>query len=171
VSLLERIRDFFNFSNARTYDPRVEPFRMKKTYTPTEGTRLIVNLYNEVERLDQEIDEQRRLSRESPGGYIEQEVARSRMRDMNAQRANRIGIAREIEKRIRAWDQEHDELVDQERSPRIDYIEMFYIDAILQGRESLEIFEMKIRLIHSLSRKEQTHIINHVRQKIIDSQS
>ena len=167
MSLFEWIRSFF--SPARMYDPRVEPFRMKKTYTPTEGTRIIVDMYAQVQRLDREIEEQRQRSKTVGIGYVEQQVARTTMRALNAQRTNRIGIAREVEKRIRAWELEHEELVDQERSPRIDYIEMFYIDAILGGRERLEVFEMKIRLIHSLSRKEQTHIINHVRQKVIDA--
>jgi hypothetical protein len=152
------------------YDPAVERFRMKREYRPREGERLIAGLYLEVERLDGEIEYQRQLSRSPMVPAIERMVARETMRFMNAQRANRISIAREIERRIVSVAEDHPDVIDEE-DYGAGYIESFYRRKLLQGRETLSSITDLISSIYAdpehgrgkpMSRVQRDHVISHL---------
>ncbi len=151
------------------YDPAVEKFRMRRSYFPIEGERLITGLYQEVERLDQEIETQRLRSKDVRLPAIDQQVARAYMRNLNAQRANRIGIARQIENRIVGFGDEHDDVLDEESgSPRLEYIENFYYNALLDGRETIDSVNVKIHQMRqrSLLPRWKNHIVNHLTEML-----
>ena len=149
-----------------SYDPAVEHFELRSRYSPREGLGLITDLYNEVQSLDGQIEEQRQLSRSSQVGGIDREIARSRMRDLNAQRANRIGIARQIEKRIvPSAIEDHGDFVDKEESPRIDYIETHYIDKVFNSQMTLDDALNRIATIGiGLQPDEKQHILDHIQE-------
>ena len=151
----------------RFYDPAVKPVRLKSSYRPTEGLGVITDMYGEVERLDAEIEQQRQLSRSPEVSSIDRLVARARMRDLNAQRANRISIAREVEKRILpSLEDEHDELLAAEESPRLDYIENYYRHQINSGRMTLEQVEVTLTEHHrGVNGAEWEHITEHLREE------
>jgi len=71
-------------------------------------------------------------------------------------RVKRKPIPREIK-------EQHEDLIEEERSPRIEYIENYYRQKIRDGDESMESVREKIRQISSLTLEEQTHITRHLK--------
>lgn len=68
-------------------------------------------------------------------------------------------VSEELEER-------HWHLVWDESSPRIDYIEDFYVDEIRDYVSTYEQVKKKIEQIKSITDEERNHIINHIHARV-----
>jgi hypothetical protein len=60
---------------------------------------------------------------------------------------------------------EHDKLVSEEKSPRIQYIENFYVDKFRALGQDLDLIKAKIEQIGSFSEEEMEHVKRHITKR------